>query len=178
MNTTKLVMVAALLAATAACADDAAAPASRPYVDVDSIATVDDVAPVDGLRAAGQPDAADLRVFRDAGYRAVIDLRGPDEDRGMDEAAVAAELGLDYISLPIVGSEAIKFETARQLDALLKRYDQPVLVHCGSSNRVGALLALRQRLDGASESEALDYGRSAGLGRLTPVVEERIAAGD
>lgn len=176
MKTTTLVLVSLLTAA--ACADDAAAPVARPYVDVGSIVSVDDVAPVDGLRAAGQPNAADLKVFRDAGYRAVIDIRGPDEDRGMDEAAVAAELGLDYISLPVVGSEAINFETARQLDALLERYDEPVLVHCGSSNRVGALLALRKRLDGASDAEALDYGKSAGLGGLTPVVEERLNAGN
>ncbi|MDX1499512.1 MAG: sulfur transferase domain-containing protein [Woeseiaceae bacterium] len=177
MKTNRLVFLS-ILAATAACADNAEAPAARPYVDVDTIASVEDVAPVDGLRAAGQPDAAALKVFRDAGYRAVIDIRGPDEDRGMDEAAVAEELGLDYVSLPVVGSEAINFETARQLDSLLQRYDEPVLVHCGSSNRVGALLALRKRLDGASEGEALEYGRSAGLGRLTPVVEERLKAGE
>lgn len=164
-----------VLALIAAAAWSAAASADEgPYIDVDAIDSVEDVKPVDGLRAAGQPDAEDLRIFREAGYVAVIDIRGPDENRGMDEKAVAEQLGLEYVTLPIVGSSAINFENADRLDELLEQYQAPVLVHCGSSNRVGALLALRKSLNGASSGEALEYGRSAGLKSLEPVVEDRL----
>ena len=77
-------------------------------------------------------------------------------------------------SSAIVGSDAINFDNARALDALLAERDGPVLVHCGSGNRVGALLALRKSLEGADDDAALEYGRSAGLGRLEPVVKERL----
>jgi uncharacterized protein (TIGR01244 family) len=167
------------LVSVASCADEE--PASRlpqVHVDVAAISSPADLVPVDGLRSAGQPDAAQFRAFAEAGYVAVIDIRGADEDRGLDEAEVLQDLGLEYVTLPIVGDEAISYDNARKLDALLARYDEPVLVHCGSGNRVGALLALRENLEGASSDEALEYGRNAGLSRLEPVVRQRLREGE
>lgn len=148
--------------------------ARRIHVDVAEVVERSAVQPVDGITSAGQPGADALTVFAEAGYVAVIDLRGPEEDRGFDERAVTDELGLDYVELPIVGQEAINFDNAKKLDALIEGYEGPVLVHCGSGNRVGALLALRKSLAGADDEEALAYGRSAGLSRLEPVVKERL----
>jgi uncharacterized protein (TIGR01244 family) len=124
---------------------------------------------------AGQPDHAALQLFADAGFAAVIDMRGPREDRGMDEAASVTALGLEYIAFPIVGAGAISFEKAQELDKLLQGVDGPVLVHCASSNRVGALLALRESLNGATDEESLEYGRKAGMTRLEGVVRQRLA---
>lgn len=164
-----------LLASLSACADEQpTAQAPKAHVEVGGISGVADVAPVDGLRSAGQPDAGQFKVFADAGYVAVIDIRGADEDRGLDEVQVLEDLGLEYVTMPIVGDEAINYDNARALDQLLAGYDEPVLVHCGSGNRVGALLALRESLDGASDKEALEYGRNAGLSRLEPVVQQRL----
>jgi hypothetical protein len=47
-------------------------------------------------------------------------------------------------------------------------------MHCGSGNRVGAVLALRQSLNGASDEESIQYGKDAGLTRLEDVVRERL----
>ncbi|MCH7821705.1 MAG: hypothetical protein IIA07_06780 [Proteobacteria bacterium] len=80
------------------------------------------------------------------------------------------------MELPISGLDAINVDNARKLDEMLASYEGPVLVHCGSGNRVGAILALRHRLSGADDEEALSYGRSAGLTGLEPVVRERLAA--
>ena len=176
----KIAIAAALLGlAVVACADDAA-PDTRPkiHVEMADVTKTADVQPVDGITSAGQPDTDDLRIFAEAGYVAIVDLRGPEEDRGIDEAAAVAELGLDYVQLPIVGDDAINFENAKKLDALLSGYDGPVLVHCGSGNRVGAMLALRKSLHGEDAEAALDYGRSAGLKRLEPVVKKRLAASE
>ena len=133
------------------------------------------VQPVDSITSAGQPDEAALNVFAESGYVAVIDMRGPEERRGLDERVVVEELGMEYVPFPIVGSDAISFENAKELDGLLSEYDGPVLLHCGSGNRVGALLALRLSLSGADDGQAIDYGRSAGLTGLEPVVKERLA---
>lgn len=128
--------------------------------------------------AGGQPSAEDLAALADKGFVAVIDLRGEDEDRGFDEAAVAAANGLDYTPLPIEGREAINAGNALKLGELLDAYDGPVLVHCGSSNRVGALVALLEAERGATADAALEAGRAAGLtDRLEGVVRERLDAG-
>ena len=42
----------------------------------------------------------------------------------------------------------------------------PVLVHCGSGNRVGALLALQKSQEGADVEAAVAYGKEGGLTRL------------
>lgn len=143
------------------------------HVDLDKVVDAGEVKPVDGITSAGQPNAQALEVFADLGYAVVVDMRGPNEDRGMDDFAGAVEVtGMHYIAFPVVGKDAISFETAAELDALLGEIDGPVLLHCGSGNRVGAVLALRESLKGASDEEALAYGKDAGMTRLEPRVRE------
>lgn len=170
----KFAFLAALAWITACADEEPTTQVPRVHIDVATVSSARDVAPVDGIRSAGQPDAGQFKVFADAGYVAVIDIRGPDEDRGLDEVKVLEDLGLEYVRMPVVGDEAINYDNARALDELLARYDEPVLVHCGSGNRVGALLALRESLEGASDEEALEYGKDAGLSRLETVVRQRL----
>ena len=131
--------------------------------------------PAEAITAAGQPNENGLRELADSGYAAVIDLRTEGEDRGLDEQAVVESLGMDYISLPIDGRGAISFENAARLDQILGKYDEPVLVHCGSSNRVGALFALREKMNGADDEDALAFGKSAGMTSLEDTVKSRLA---
>ena len=146
------------------------------HVDVDEVAATRTVVPVDGITSSGQPDEATFRVFADAGYVTVIDMRGPEEDRGLDnEQAVIEGLGMDYILMPLTSREQISFDTARELDEVLQGIDGPVLVHCASGNRVGAVLALRHSLSGASNEESIAHGKNAGLTRLEDVVRERLS---
>ena len=49
----------------------------------------------------------------------------------------------------------------------------PVLIHCASGNRVGAMVALDEALNhGCDLDSALDQGRRAGLQGLEPAVVE------
>ena len=141
-------------------------------VDLDAVVRVGNVVPVAGITAAGQPDAAALKVFADKGYTTVIDLRTDSEDRGMDEVAVVSNLNMKYIVLPIDKPEDISFDNAMALGKLIDDANGPVLVHCASSNRVGALLALRESLNGADDATALEYGKEAGMTRLEGRVKE------
>ena len=131
--------------------------------------------PADGITAAGQPNETGLKELAEDGYAAVIDLRSAEEDRGLDEKTVVESLGMDYVSLPISGRGAISFDNAQKLDHILSTYDEPVLVHCGSSNRVGALFALRENLHGAEDDDALAFGKSAGMTSLESTVKSRLA---
>lgn len=155
-----------------ACASDIDPVSATPLkVDLENVIEAGVVQPVDGITSAGQPDEAAFKIFADSGYAAVIDLRTDGEDRGLDEEAVVQGLGMDYLSFPI-GSDGISFENARALDEALNAYDKPVLVHCASGNRVGALLALRASLNGADDATAMELGRQGGLTRLEPKVRE------
>ena len=124
--------------------------------------------------SAGQPDAEQVKQYAAEGYTTVIDLRTEGEDRGMDEPTVVEEAGMKYISLP-VGRADITFEKAAELDALLEGSEGPVVLHCGSGNRVGALMALRASSKGASDEEALEVGKEYGLTGLTERVEGVLA---
>lgn len=156
-------------------ADDATPPLK---VNLEAVVESRAVTPVNGISAAGQPSEAALQVFARQGYTTVIDLRGTGEDRGFDEQSAVESLNMEYLLFPISGKEAISFENAARLDALITNADGPVLLHCASSNRVGALLALRKSLAGADDEEALAAGREGGLTSLEERVKEVLAEGN
>lgn len=166
-----LLVAAGYLLLSSACVHDVEGPVWPLKVDLQSVVETGAVRPVDEITAAGQPDEAALKVFADSGYVAVIDLRTAGESRGLDEPAVVEGLGMDYVSLPI-GRDGISFENAASLDELIRSYEGPVLVHCASSNRVGALLALRASLDGADDEAAVAVGKEGGLTGLEGKVRE------
>jgi uncharacterized protein (TIGR01244 family) len=169
---TKLLLAMIMAAGlSAAWADTDTVPELK--VDLATVVSTGVVVPVDGMTSAGQPDEAALSVFAKQGYTTVIDLRTAGEDRGIDEAVVVESLGMEYISLPI-GRDDINFDKARSLDVLIAKADGPVLVHCGSANRVGALLALSKSLDGADNETALEYGRKGGMTRLESTVKKNL----
>ena len=100
-----------------------------------------------------------------------------------DEAAEAARLGLRYVTLPVTGPADLDRDRVREFGHVLDeaRREGGVLIHCASSNRVGAMIALDETLNrGCELAEALERGRSAGLKTLEPAVvalAEREGAG-
>lgn len=161
-------------AASPGCAD-APTPQDGVKLDVAQIAAEGAVRSAPAVASAGQPDAAAFKAIAEAGYGTVIDLRTEAEDRGLDEPKALADLGMRYVSLPIAGEHDINFENAATLDALIGEANGPVLVHCASGNRVGALLALRTSLQGADDDTAIAAGKAAGLTRLEPIVRKRLS---
>jgi len=165
-----LPLLAFLLLALTANADEGK---QRVHVDRDDVIAAGKVESVDGITSSGQLDEKALNVFAESGYSVVIDMRGPSEDRGMDDFEGAVEAaGMQYLAFPIVRTDQVSFETAAKLDALLQGIDGPVLLHCASGNRVGAVLALRHSLNGATDAESIEFGKNAGMTRLEPRVRE------
>jgi uncharacterized protein (TIGR01244 family) len=158
-----------VLAGTVLAAEDAAVAISITDIHADTSV-------LDGVRfvSTGQPDKETLEIAKNAGFVAVIDLREESEDRGIDEAAEVEALGMSYFSLPVAGADDVTFENSGQLNKMLSEIDGPVLLHCASGNRVGALFALRASQAGASDDDALAAGKAAGLTRLESVVAERL----
>jgi uncharacterized protein (TIGR01244 family) len=133
--------------------------------------------PLEGITTAGQPNAEQFAAVAAAGFKTVIDLRTPAEDRGLDEKATVEKLGMGYMNLPVEGAKGVTYANAAALEKLLAEAPRPVLIHCSTGNRVGALLALRAKLDGADADSALSLGVAAGVTRLKDTVEQKLAAG-
>lgn len=130
--------------------------------------------------SSGQPSEARLREVAPKVAR-VVSFRGPDEHKDYDEAAVVAEAGGTFASVPFAKKTvkaSLKDPEERKrayaaFDAALKEPEKTTWFHCGSGNRVGALWALyRAEVEKKPVEEAIADGKAAGLTKLEPVVRE------
>ncbi|MDQ3658752.1 MAG: protein tyrosine phosphatase family protein [Actinomycetota bacterium] len=120
--------------------------------------------PLEGIATAGQPEREHFERLAAVGYRTVIDLREPGEDRGLNEPDTVRRSGMEYVNVPVnhADVDGETFERFREVMAAQER--RPILVHCSSANRVGALLIPYLVLDeGKSVEEALDAASRVGL---------------
>lgn len=160
----------ALVLAIAACAST---PTGTPTVT--SLANVH--TPAAGLLTAGRIQSNDVQNLARSGVRHVIDLTLDSETPDFDEAAAVRAAGMRYDNLPIRGPEDLTLENVRTFDRLVRSSDRPLLVHCASSNRVGAMAALRAAwISGKAIEEAVEEGRLWGLAGLEPAVRARLEA--
>lgn len=120
--------------------------------------------PLPGVITAGQPDAAEMAHLAESGVKLVIDLRAPAEQRGFDEQAAVKAAGMTYRNIPVTPAAlgSSEFDEFRKL--LRDKEQKPVLVHCGTANRVGALLIPYLMVDEKrSRDEALQIAKQVGL---------------
>ena len=131
--------------------------------------------PFDGIITAGQPTREQFDKLDEAGVNTVINMRAADEPGTWDEEAKADMMGLGYVDIVVTGPEDLTRKKAKLLNAVLRKEQGDFLVHCGSSNRVGALFALRAYwLLDKSPEEALEIGRRAGLTGLEEAVRSKM----
>jgi uncharacterized protein (TIGR01244 family) len=116
---------------------------------------------------AGQPAQADLEEYAKLGVKKVINLRAPAEMEkvGFDEAAAAKAAGMEYLSVPMPAGELPSDAELKKIYAALGMSgEQKVLLHCGSSNRVGTIWALyRGSEQGLGIEDAIAEGKQAGM---------------
>jgi uncharacterized protein (TIGR01244 family) len=125
-----------------------------------------------GIFLASQPEKEDFKQAADKGVKTVVNLRDPKEI-DWDEAAVVKELGMEYVNLPFRSPKELSdeiFDKSRKL--LADKSKRPLLLHCASANRVGALwLAHRVLDDGVKYDDALAEAKTVGL--ALPALEEK-----
>lgn len=129
-------------------------------------------APEETVFASGQPTQDQIHTLAEAGIRHVISLR-TDGEIDWDESSLVDAAGMEFHSIPVAGADGVTSENAQTLDQLLAQLDgQPVLLHCGSSNRVGALRAMTARDGGANLEDSLAEGRRWGMTRMEETVRD------
>ena len=82
----------------------------------------------------------------------------------MDESAVAARLGLEYVNVPVSSGSLTDQTIERVLSVLRGAGGRTVLVHCSSGSRVGGALLPYLMLDqGLVEEDAVGQAMRIGL---------------
>jgi uncharacterized protein (TIGR01244 family) len=115
-----------------------------------------------GLATAGQPSDAALGRLKEMGFKTVINLRTEKEGARAEEGAVKAA-GLRYVWVPVTAETF----SAADVDAVAQALDDPasgpILLHCASANRVGAVWTVLQVRKGKTLPEAEAEGQAVGL---------------
>jgi protein tyrosine phosphatase (PTP) superfamily phosphohydrolase (DUF442 family) len=112
----------------------------------------------------GQPSADHLKAMKDAGVQILLDLRDPMEQRQFDEPALARQVGLEYINVPVSAATINDATMERVLTVIRNAGEKQIYFHCGSGNRVGATLLPYFMIDlGMDEEEATEQAMRVGL---------------
>lgn len=158
MQTRVLVIVALMLAVAlpaAAQVKKQEMPGIRNYSRVDAT-----------VGCGGQTDPSAMAALKKEGYVSVINLRLPTEEGANVEAgrAAAQAAGLKYIHLPFNAAMPDANVVGDFLGAVADKSNQPVFIHCGSANRVGAMWMIKRALqDGWTVDRAQAEGEAIGL---------------
>ena len=129
----------------------------------------------ENVLTSGQPSQTDFAKLKQLGVQNVINLRG-DNETNWSEQELVTELGMNYYHIPVQSKADITIENATKLQALLnKQHKQTTLLHCASSNRVGALVALYNAVTLKKPiDEAVEIGKQWGLKSLEGVVRSKV----
>jgi uncharacterized protein (TIGR01244 family) len=129
-----------------------------------------------GLAAAGRPSEQGLQQLKAQGFRTVIDLRAAGEEGLAEEKALLESQGLRYVHVPLTAASFSAADVDQVQAVLEDPAAAPVLLHCASANRVGAVWAVIQARAGKPMDEALAEGKRVGL-RSASMIEaaQRVA---
>lgn len=129
-----------------------------------------------GLAAAGRPSDEGLLQLKAQGFRTVVDLRTTKEEGLPEEKALLESQGIKYVHVPVSPATF----SAADVDTVQAVIDDaasgPVLLHCASANRVGAVWAVIQARAGKPIDDAIAEGKRVGL-RSASMIEaaQRVA---
>lgn len=125
------------------------------------------------VACGGATTTAALTGLKNDGFKSVINLRLATENGANIEenTAQAKQLGLNYFHLPLSGSQPDPKVVDEFLNVVANKANQPVYIHCGSANRVGAVwLVKRVVQDGWPVDKANTEAKAIGL--TSPVLEK------
>jgi len=115
-----------------------------------------------GLAFGGQPSAETVERLGEMGFRTIVNLRTEREGAPAEGEVVRAQ-GLDYVWVPVTAG-TFSLQDVETVERVLDDPEAaPVLLHCASSNRVGAVWGAIQARQGRTRDEVESDTRTAGL---------------
>lgn len=95
-------------------------------------------------------------------FQTVIDLRNESEGTPNEKKAVEAA-GMVYINIPVT-NEGVNESQLAAFKQALQQASPPVLIHCATGNRAGAMWTAYRLSEGISPEITFKEGRAAGMG--------------
>ena len=114
------------------------------------------------IATSGPLKAGAVSELKSLGFATILDLRGPDEGTDVEKKA-AEEAELRYLNIPVTVTVPSDEQVAEFARIVEDAAYCPLLIHCGSANRVGAIWALYLVRRGMPVSIAVEEGRTIGL---------------
>jgi uncharacterized protein (TIGR01244 family) len=118
------------------------------------------------VACGGATETSALEGLKADGFKSVVNLRLATEPGANipENEAKAKALGLNYFHLPLSGSAPDPAVVDQFLGVVSNQANQPVYIHCGSANRVGAVwLVKRVVQDGWPVDKATTEAKAIGL---------------
>lgn len=118
------------------------------------------------VACGGATETSALEGLKNDGFKAVINLRQASEPGANipENSARAKALGLNYLHIPFNAQAPEQKSVDDFLAAVANKANQPVYVHCGSANRVGAVWLVKRVLqDGWTIEKASEEAKLIGL---------------
>jgi protein tyrosine phosphatase (PTP) superfamily phosphohydrolase (DUF442 family) len=107
----------------------------------------------DRIATGGQPTIEQYPAIAAAGYRVVINLALNDSPHALaDEAAIASNLGLEYIQIPVEWSAPTLTNFQDFMSVMDAHTQQKIFVHCAANKRVSVFMYLYRHREGVAET--------------------------
>lgn len=114
------------------------------------------------IGTGGNIDPTGIPMLKAMGFKTIIDLNTNEQGAAV-QGPMVTQAGMDFVHIS-VSTDA---PTAEQVAAFAKVVEDPntypVLMHCESANRVGAMWALYRASKGVPNEVAVQEGRALGL---------------
>jgi uncharacterized protein (TIGR01244 family) len=144
-----------------------AAPVAAQQPEKQTVPGIVNFTKVDATVACGGALTGDaVSELKTRGYRAIINFRLATENGANveGEQAAATQAGMKYIHLPFNAQAPDSKVVDAFLTSVADPANQPVFVHCGSANRVGAMWLVKRVLqDGWPVEKATSEAELIGL---------------
>ena len=101
----------------------------------------------DRIATAGQPTAIQYPAIANAGYQTVINLALKESANALpDEASIAANLGLEYINIPVIWNVPTLENFQEFANVMNVHVDHKIFVHCAANMRVSAFMYVYRQI--------------------------------
>ncbi|MBD1545262.1 fused DSP-PTPase phosphatase/NAD kinase-like protein [Roseibium aggregatum] len=125
------------------------------------------------IGTGGNVDPTGIDTLATLGFKTVVNLNTA-EQGATTEGALVQKAGMTYVNIAV----STKAPTSEQVAEFAKVAEDPnnypILLHCESSNRVGAMWALYRASKGVPNEIAIEEGRTVGLKSREPAVRKML----
>ncbi len=110
----------------------------------------------------GVIDPAGFGMLAGLGFKTIVNLNTAEEG-ATAEAGLVKSAGMTYVNVPVPTKAPTPAQIAELAGIIDDPANYPMLIHCESSNRVGAMWALYRASKGVPAQIAIEEGRTVGL---------------